>query len=100
MIDRLIDAGVDCLHPLQAMAANMDAETLARDFKGRIAFMGGIDTQSCSLARPPEDVNAEVHRVKRPAGPAPDRQPQPRGVLPDVPPANVEAMAQAARETI
>ena len=35
VIDRLIGVGVDCLHPLQAKAANMDAVTLARDFKGR-----------------------------------------------------------------
>ena len=44
-VDRLIDAGVNCLHPLQARAANMSAETLAREFRGRIAFLGGIDTQ-------------------------------------------------------
>jgi len=44
VIDRLIDAGVDCLHPLQVKANNMNAEILARDFKGKIAFMGGIDT--------------------------------------------------------
>ena len=45
MIDRLIDAGVECLHPLQALARNMDAAYLAEHYKGRIAFLGGIDTQ-------------------------------------------------------
>jgi uroporphyrinogen decarboxylase len=35
VIDRLIGAGVECLHPLQARARNMDAETLAREFKRR-----------------------------------------------------------------
>ncbi|MBN1491761.1 MAG: hypothetical protein JXA69_17745, partial [Phycisphaerae bacterium] len=42
VIDRLIEAGVDCLHPLQAKAQNMDAETLARNFKRQITFLGGI----------------------------------------------------------
>ncbi|HDP98682.1 MAG TPA: hypothetical protein ENN22_05815, partial [bacterium] len=45
VIDRLVNARVDCLHPLQAKAALMDAETLAKNFKGKIAFLGGIDTQ-------------------------------------------------------
>ena len=34
VIDRLIEAGVDCLHPLQALAEHMDAETLARKAMG------------------------------------------------------------------
>ena len=33
VIKDLINAGVDCLHPLQAKAKNMDAETLSRDFQ-------------------------------------------------------------------
>jgi uroporphyrinogen decarboxylase len=32
VIPWLIDAGVDCLHPLQAKAANMDADTLQSIF--------------------------------------------------------------------
>ena len=30
VIPRLIDAGVEILHPVQAMAKNMDAESLAQ----------------------------------------------------------------------
>ena len=62
VIDRLIEAGVDCLHPLQARAAGMDAETLARDFGGRITFMGGIDTQELLVHGTPDDVRADVDR--------------------------------------
>ena len=96
MIDVLIDAGVDCLHPLQAKAANMDAETLARDFKGRIAFMGGIDTQDLLVHATPDEIAAEVRRVKDLLGPRLIVSPSHEALLPNVPPANIEAMAIAA----
>ncbi len=97
VIDRLIDAGVDCLHPLQALAANMDAETLAREFKGRIAFMGGIDTQDLLVNGTPEDVAREVMRVRQLLEPALIVSPSHEALLPNVPPQNVAAMAEAAR---
>jgi len=98
VIDRLIDAGVDCLHPLQAKAANMDAETLARDFGGRIAFMGGIDTQDLLVNGTPGDVRAEVRRVKELLGPAYIVSPSHEAILPNVPPENIAALAEAAVE--
>ena len=99
VIDRLIDAGVDCLHPLQALAADMDAETLARDFKGRIAFMGGIDTQELLVKATPDEVKAEVRRVKAFLGPRLIVSPSHEALLPNVPPENLEALAIAALET-
>lgn len=95
VIDRLIDAGVDCLHPLQARARNMDAETLARHFKGRIAFLGGIDTQEILIKASPQEVKDEVKRVRDLLGPCLIVSPSHEAILPDVPPQNVEAMAQA-----
>ena len=98
VIDRLIEAGVDCLHPLQARAANMQAEKLAREFKGRIAFLGGIDTQQLLVHATPEEVKADVRRVKKLLGPALIVSPSHEALLPNVPPENVQAMAQAALE--
>ena len=98
VIDRLIEAGVECLHPLQARAWNMDAETLARDFKGRIAFMGGIDTQELLVHATPREVKAEVRRVKELLGPCLIVSPSHEALLPNVPPENVQAMAEAAIE--
>ncbi len=34
----------------------MDAETLARDFGGKIAFLGGIDTQDILVNHSPDQV--------------------------------------------
>ena len=98
VIDRLIDAGVDCLHPLQALASNMDAETLAREFKGRIAFLGGIDTQQLLVHGSPDQVADEVRRVKALLGPCLIVSPSHEALLPNVPPENIWAMSQAALE--
>jgi len=98
VIPSLIDLGVSALHPLQAKASCMDAATLSRDFKGRLAFIGAIDTQDLLINATPEQVKAEVRRVKALLGPAYIVSPSHECLLPNVPAANVEAMAQAARE--
>jgi len=42
VIDQIINAGVNCIHPIQAKAAKMDAQTLADSFKGCVTFMEGL----------------------------------------------------------
>jgi uroporphyrinogen decarboxylase len=96
VMDRVIDAGVDCLHPLQALARGMDAERLASDFKGRIAFMGGIDAQDLMTNGTPEEVRADVRRVQRLLGPHLIVSPSHEAILPNVPMENVAALAEAA----
>lgn len=98
VIDRLIEAGVECLHPLQARAANMDARTLAREFKGRIAFLGGIDTQDVLVNGTQRQVKDEVRRVRDLLGPGLIVSPSHEALLPNVPPQNAAAMAEAALE--
>ncbi|MDP6037026.1 MAG: uroporphyrinogen decarboxylase family protein [Candidatus Latescibacteria bacterium] len=97
VIDRLICAGVECLHPLQAKARDMQAETLASSFKGRIAFLGGIDTQDLLVNATPDEVRAEVLRVKEVMGPCLIISPSHEALLPNVPPENVLAMSEEAR---
>jgi len=98
VIERLIMAKVDCLHPLQAKAALMDAGTLAADFKGRIAFMGGVDTQELLVRGTPTEVKEDVRRVKQLLAPRLIVSPSHEAVLPNVPPENIAAMAEAALE--
>ncbi len=96
VIPHLIAAGVNCLHPLQARAAGMEAERLARDFQGKIAFLGGIDTQRLLVHASPAEVRAEVRRLKDVFGPWWIVSPSHEALLPNVPPENVAAMAEAA----
>ncbi|MBC8191661.1 MAG: hypothetical protein H8E18_04730 [FCB group bacterium] len=94
IIDRLIDIGIDCLHPLQARAFHMDADHLAQNFKGDITFMGGIDTQELLVHASPEEVSEEVKRVHRALGPKLIVSPSHEAILPNVNLDNVAAMAQ------
>ena len=98
VIDRLIEAGVDCLHPLQAKARNMNAETLAKEFKGKIAFMGGIDTQELLVSATPAEIKADVRRVRNILGPDLIVSPSHEALLPNIPPENVAAMIEAIFE--
>lgn len=98
VIPRLIDAGVDALHPIQAQAANMDAQTLAREFNGKIIFVGGVDTQRLLPHGTPRQVKEEVYRLRDLFGPNYVVSPSHESILPDVPWENVQAMAEAAAE--
>ena len=97
VIPDLIDAGVDVLHPLQAQAAGMSADELKR-FKNDISFIGGIDAQSFFVNATPQQIRDEVHRVRDTLGPNIVISPSHEAILPNVPPANVLAMAEAAHD--
>ncbi len=61
LIPPLIEAGVDCLQPLEAKA-NMDVRELKPEFGDRMAFMGNIDTRK--MADPDPSVVEEEIRTK------------------------------------
>ena len=64
-IEGLISAGVDILDPIQPVCPEMQPENLAKEFKGRICFHGGIDIQDVLVNGTPDDVKNEVQRYKR-----------------------------------
>ncbi|MCL2478146.1 MAG: uroporphyrinogen decarboxylase family protein [Treponema sp.] len=98
VIPRLIDAGVEVLHPIQAMARNMGAETLAKKYNNRIVFLGGVDTQRLLPFGTPDQVRAEVRRLKDLFGPNYIVSPSHESILPNVTPQNIAAMAETAAE--
>lgn len=61
LIPPLIEAGVDCLQPLEAKA-NMDVRELKEEYGDRLAFMGNIDTRK--MAHPDPAVIEEEVRTK------------------------------------
>lgn len=97
IIPDLIDAGVDIIHPIQAQAAGMDADNL-KQFKNDLAFVGGIDAQTFFVNATPEEIKREVHRVRSVLGPNIVISPSHEEILPNVPAANILAMAEASRE--
>lgn len=96
IIPRLVDAGIDALHPLQARAKGMDAESLARAYKGDLVFVGGVDTQVLLPFRSPEEVRDEVQRLKKVFGERYVVSPSHEALLPNVSLKNVLAMREAA----
>jgi len=60
--------------------------------------LGGLDTQRVLNLGSPEEVKAEVRRVRAVLGPHLIVSPSHEAILPDVPPRNVAAMAEAAAE--
>jgi len=93
ILPRIIELGADLLHPIQALAAGMDADSIA-EFKDRITFVGGIDTQHLLVHGSPADVRAEVHRVAGILGPF-VISPSHELLLPNIPPENIEAIGLA-----
>ena len=98
IIPRLIDAGVDALHPIQALAANMDAETLSRKYKDKLVFVGGVDTQRLLPFGTPQQVRDEVRRLRDLFGENYVVSPSHESILPGVSVENLQAMAEAAAE--
>ena len=98
VIPKLIDAGIDGLHPLQAKAKGMDAETLAREYKKDLVFIGGVDTQELLPFGTTEQVKNEVRRLKKIFGERFVVSPSHEAILPEVKPENVLAMIEAAFE--
>lgn len=98
IIPDLIESGVVILHPIQAQAAGMRAADLAQ-YKNDLAFVGGIDAQSFFVNATPDEIRAEVRRVKSILGPGLVVSPSHEEILPNVPAANILAMAEAAHET-
>ncbi|MHC4915831.1 MAG: uroporphyrinogen decarboxylase family protein, partial [Planctomycetota bacterium] len=96
----LAEVGVDALNPVQVGAADMDSARLKREFGKDICFWGGgCDTQRVLVSGTPEDVREEVR--KRIGDLAPGGGfvfTQVHNVQPDVPPENLVAMLEAARE--
>ncbi len=98
-IEDFIAIGIDALNPIQVRAKNMEPERLKREFGGRIAFWGGLDSQHVLPHGTPEEVQAEVRRMFGLLGPGGGYVlAAVHNVQPDVPPENVLAMFAEGRK--
>ncbi len=100
LIEPLIEAGLDCLNPVQTSAANMDPARLKAEFGDRIVFWGGgCDTQHTLWREPPEAVAEHVHERLRTLAPGGGFIfCQVHNVQSNVPPENICAMYDAVRK--
>lgn len=99
IIPDLIDIGVDAVHPMQVRANGMEPATLKKAFGDRVAFVGGIDAQYNLVQEKPTVIYQEVRDLIKifPTGLV--ISPSHEAILPDVNPANIEALFNAVKES-
>jgi len=68
IIDLLIEAGIDCLHPIDPLAG-MDLEKVKKEYGDRICIMGNVNCAGNLVYGYPEDIVQEVKECIRVAGP-------------------------------
>ena len=91
-IPQLIEAGVDIIHPIQALAAGMQPDNLKKLFGDKVSFCGGVDTQELLPNGTPEQVMAKVKELREIFPTGLIISPSHEAVQSDVPPQNIEAM--------
>ncbi|MFZ5518581.1 MAG: uroporphyrinogen decarboxylase family protein [Candidatus Zhuqueibacterota bacterium] len=100
VIPDLIELGVDVIHPIQALARGMAAAELKQSFGDKVAFCGGVDTQVLLSNGTPQQVGEEVIRLRKIFPTGLIISPSHEALLPDVSPANVAAMFEAAHSKL
>jgi len=92
IIDDLVELGVDVIHPIQALAQDMDAPNLKSHFEGKTAFCGGVDAQHLLVNGTPEQVTQKVNELKQIFPTGLIISPSHEAILKDIPPVNIKAL--------
>lgn len=98
IIPDLIDAGVDAIHPIQALAKGMDPYRLKMEFGNRVTFCGGVDAQNLLVFGTPGQVREKVLELKKIFPTGLIISPSHEAILPDVNPSNIKALFDAIAE--
>ena len=102
LIPDLIEAGLDAVNPVQTSCRGMDPAGLKADFGRDLVFWGGgCDTQTALASETPAAVKQHVRERIRTFAPGGGFVfQQVHNILANVPPENIVAMYEAAREEI
>lgn len=100
IIDDLVSLGVDVIHPIQALAADMDAPNLKNHFYRKAAFCGGVDAQYLLVNGNAQEVDKKVMELRDLFPTGLIISPSHEAILPDIPPANIQAMFNAINRVI
>jgi len=97
IIPDLIELGVDAIHPIQALATKMDPQSLKNAFGNQTAFCGGVDAQHLLVHGTPDDIKQKVSELKQIFPTGLIISPSHEAILPDIPPANIQALFNAIK---
>ena len=99
LIPHFIDMGIDFINPVQVSAADMDTARLKKEYGDHIGFWGAIDTMQVLPFGTPDDVRGEVKQRIHDLAPGGGYVlAAVHNIQPDVPPENIVAMFEAAKE--
>lgn len=99
LLKDFVEVGVDVINPVQARAKDMDTKRLKKDFGKDLCFWGAIDTQKILPFGTPHEVKEEVKRRIEDLAPGGGYLlASCHNIQADVPPENIEAMFEAARD--
>lgn len=99
LLEDFIEIGVDIINPVQVSIDGMDVLHLKKTYGDRISFWGGIDTQHILPHGSVEDVRREVRqRIRELASGGGFVLAPVHNIQPDVPPENIRAMYQEAKD--
>ena len=99
IIPDFIELGIDFINPVQVSAAGMDTARLKEEFGAEIGFWGSVDTMRVLPFGTEDEVRAEVKERVRDLAPGGGFVVAAvHNIQPNVPPQNIVAMFDAARE--
>lgn len=98
IIQDLADLGADIIHPVQALASEMDAPNLKKHFAGKVAFCGGVDAQNLLVHGKPEEVAKKIKKLKELFPTGLIISPSHEAILPDISPANIKAIFDTLKD--
>ena len=95
VIPDLITCGADAIHPIQALAAGMEPQKLKQQFGNQVSFAGGIDAQRLLVKGSAREVREKVKELRSIFPTGLILSPSHEAILPDIPPSNIQAIADA-----
>jgi uroporphyrinogen decarboxylase len=98
VIQDLSGLGADIIHPIQALAFEMDALNLKKHFDRKVAFCGGVDAQNLLVNGKPEEISEKILELKTIFPTGLIISPSHEAILPDIPPENIKALFSAIQK--
>ncbi len=92
LIPAIIKTGADVIHPIQALARNMEPWKLKESFGTQISFCGGVDAQELLINGTPDMIREKISELKNDFPTGLIISPSHEAILPDISPANIEAI--------
>ena len=97
VIPDLIECGADVIHPMQALAKDMEPRLLHDKYGNKVCFAGGIDAQHLLVHGTRAQIHEKIEELTGIFKTGLILSPSHEAILPDVPCENVEAIAEMLR---